>query len=316
MAIFLQDKKRMKLFTAGMLLSGILLGQTPEQDEGPAAVFRSDSRLVQLHVTVTDPEGHLITNLPQSAFHVYENDAQQQISVFRQEDAPISLGVIIDNSASMREKRDRVNAAALDLVRASNPQDEVFIMSFSDAPAIVQDFTRNRESMESALAKAEPSGATAMRDAVLMAIEHVRRLGQEDKKSVLVVTDGEDNASMTTLDRVVRAAQNYGILVYAVGLLADETERAAKRARSDLDAITLATGGEAFYPKNVAEVDEIAKHVAHDLRNQYTIAYTPSDDRQDGSYRAIRVDVSVPGAIATTRSGYYAPDSNLTSAAH
>jgi len=272
----------------------------------PDAAFRTDTRLVEVHATVTDQAGHLLTDIPQSAFRIYEDDVEQQIKLFSREDAPISLGLIIDNSASMGPKRAKVAAAALALVRASNPSDEVFIMKFDDRPAMVQDFTHDIGRMEAALQKLDATGATAMRDTLLPASEHLKRLAKNDKKVLLVVTDGEDNASIQGIDRVVRSAQQGGILVYAIGLLTEESPRAAERARRDLDILTLEAGGEVFYPKELSEINGIADHVAHDLRNQYTIAYNPSNQASDGAFRKIRVTVDVPGALVRARSGYYA----------
>ncbi len=282
-------------------------------DDGDA-IFRSDARLVEVHATVTDADHKLLPDLPRSAFQIYENDVQQEIKVFRREDAPVSLGLVIDNSASMLMRRAQVAAAALDLVRASNKDDEVFVMTFNDKPALVQDFTHDIRQLEKSLNKIDSTGATAMRDALLLGVEHLKRLAKSDKKVLLVVTDGQDNSSLERLAPLVRAAQQDGILIYAIGLLAGEDAKSAALAKRDMDALTLATGGEVFYPTALSEVDEIAEHVARDLRNQYTIAYDPSDQRQDGTYRRIRVTVNVPGAIVQTRTGYYADSSGGQSA--
>jgi Ca-activated chloride channel homolog len=251
----------------------------------------------------------LITDLPQSAFKIYENDRLQEMKVFKREDAPVSLGLIIDSSGSMQPKRMQIAAAALTLVRASNPEDEVFIMTFNDKPALVQDFTHDIHQLESAL-KFETGGATAMRDALLLGVDHLKRLAANEKKVLLVVTDGEDNSSFEELNRLVRVAQQRDILIYAIGLLSEESERSAARAKKDLDSLTLATGGEVFYPRELSEVDEIARHVARDLRNQYTIAYSPADEKQDSTYRRIRIDVNWPGAVVKARTGYFADPSS------
>ena len=193
------------------------------------------------------------------------------------------------------------------LVRASNPGDEVFIMNFNEKPTIAQDFTHDIQSLELVLGKIDSNGPTAMRDALAMGLEHLKRLAKNDKKVLLVVTDGEDNSSMETLEKVSRRAGQSGVLIYAIGLLSDNDQRDAARAKRDLDALTLETGGEAFSPKELSEVDGIARHVAHDLRNQYTIAYSPTDQRQDGTFRKIHVAVSSPAdAVVRTRTGYYA----------
>jgi VWFA-related protein len=280
---------------------------TPQQAaEDGDAVFRSDTRLVEVHATVTEPTGRLLTTLPRSAFRIFENDVPQEIKVFKREDAPVSLGLIIDNSASMLVRHAQVAEAALKLVRASNKDDEVFIMTFNDKPALVQDFTHDIRQLEKSLNTIDSAGATAMRDAVSLGVEHLNRLAKNDKKVVLVVTDGEDNSSVEETGRVVRAARQDDILVYAIGLLTSETAHSAAVAKRDLDALTMETGGEAFYPKALSEVDDIAEHVAQDLRNQYTIAYNPTNQAQDGTFRKIKVTVDVPGAMVKTRTGYYA----------
>lgn len=292
-----------------LLLCAAARAQQPNSANPPEeeTVFRSDTRLVELHATVTDKNGVLLTDLPQSAFQVFENDAPQEIKVFRREDVPVSLGLIIDNSASMGNKRDKVASAALALVRASNPNDEVFIMKFSDQPSLARDFTRNIQELEGGLKKIDPSGTTAMRDALTMGIEHLKHGAVNDKKVLLVVTDGNDNSSLETLDHLLQSAQQSGVLIYGIGLLSEEEPREAARAKKALDTLTAATGGEVFYPKELAEVDDIAHHVAHDLRNQYILAYNPVNQRQDGSFRRIRVTVREPaGAVVKTRSGYYA----------
>jgi Ca-activated chloride channel family protein len=276
----------------------------PPQEE---AVFSSETRLVVLHATVADRNGHLLTDLPQSAFHVFENGAEQQIKVFHREDIPVSIGLIIDNSASMNTKRQKVESAALGLVRASNPQDEVMIVSFNYDPVLDVDFTSDIATMERGIARTDSRGATAMRDAIKMALDYVRQHASRDKKVLLVVTDGNDNISKATLDEVVREAQRADVLVYAIGLLSEEDKKEARLARRALDAITVATGGQAFYPKELAEVAPLAQRIAHDIRNQYTIAYGPSNQALDGTFRRIQVIANAPGhPVVRTRSGYYA----------
>jgi Ca-activated chloride channel family protein len=269
--------------------------------------FRTDTRLVDLHATVVDRDGRLVLGLPQSAFSVYENGVKQEIKVFRQEDAPVSLGLIIDNSASMHDKRAKVGSAALGLVAASNPDDEVFIMNFSDQPTLERDFTNNIKALEETLKKIDSKGETAMRDALLMGIEHLRHGAKREKKVLLVVTDGEDNNSVETIDHLVQTAQQNGVLIYAIGLLSDEDPRTAERAKKQLDLLTFTTGGQSWYPKEVSEVDGIAREVAHEVRNQYALAYTSSNQALDGTFRKIRAEVKAPGdPKVRTRTGYWA----------
>jgi len=269
-------------------------------------VIRAETRLVPLSVTVAD-SSHLVTTLPQSAFQVYENDVLQPIKMFKREDVEISLGLIIDNSGSMREKRAQVATAALNLVKDSNPGDEVFIVNFNDEPNIDAEFTSDQAKMSQALTKIDSRGGTAMRDAIHMAITHLKEKARKEKKVILVVTDGNDNASRRKLEEVVREAQNSGVLLYAIGLLAQELPAEAAKAKTAIDSLTEATGGEAFYPTTLDEVDRIAHHVAHDLRNQYSIAYSPTNEKLDSSYRQIKVVVTGPSnLVARTRNGYYA----------
>ena len=287
----------------------------PQVEEG-GAVFRADTRVVVLPVTVMDKTGHLVTNLPREAFTVYENNAVQEIHNFKREDVPVSMGLIIDNSGSMRDKRAKVEASALALVKDSNPQDEVFVVNFNDEAfndlPHGKDFTSDIKEMEEALTRIDSRGGTAMRDAIRMSIDHLKEKAHKDKKVLVVVTDGNDNSSLVSLENLVKASQQSGVLTYAVGLLTEEERREAKRAERALQALAEATGGEAFFPKDLAEVDRIAHQVARDIRNQYTIVYTPANPTMDGTFRQIKVTVKAPGnPTVRTRSGYYAtPDAN------
>jgi len=295
--------RRNKAAAAAVLLLPLsVLGQEPS-----GAVFRADARLVVLHATVLDKNGKYVMNLPRTAFKVYEDGIEQQIKVFRREDVPVSLGLVIDNSGSMRDKRLKVEVAAVALVKASNPQDEVFVVNFNDDAYLDVDFTSDIRKMEEGLARIDSRGGTAMRDALSLSIDHLKQKGKHDKKVILVVTDGNDNTSEITLERLVQRAQQSEVLVYAIGLLNEEERREARRARRALDAITQATGGQAYYPKDPDEVNRICLQVAHDIRNQYIIGYSPSNPALDGSFRQIRVSVNAPNRpVVRTRTGYYA----------
>jgi VWFA-related protein len=278
-----------------------------EQSDAADTVFSSDTRLVPLNVTVTDRNGHLVTNLPQSAFQVFENGVLQQIKIFKREDVPVSLGLIIDNSGSMREKRQSVESAALALVKDSNPMDEVFVINFNDEVYLDTDFTSDVQKMEQGLTKIDSRGGTAMRDAIKLSAEHLKQRAKRDKKVILVVTDGNDNASVESLDSLIKHCEQDDILIYAIGLLTEEDKREAKKAQRALNELTELTGGAVFYPKELSEVERIAHQVAHDLRNQYTIAYTPTNTALDGTFRTVKVMVKGPGnPVARTRTGYYA----------
>jgi VWFA-related protein len=241
---------------------------------------------------------------------------RQQIRVFKREDLPVSLGLIIDNSGSMRAKRASVEAAALALVKDSNPQDEVFIVNFNDI-AYLDDpggkaFTSDIEEMKQALTRIDSRGGTAMRDAVQMSLDHLKANAHKEKKVLVMVTDGVENSSTVSrsLEELVRNARQSGVVIYCVGLLTEEEKRDAVAAKRQLNALAEATGGETFYPRDVSEVDRIAHEVARDIRSQYTIAYSPSNANMDGAYRRIKVTVHAPGSpTPRTRTGYFAsPD--------
>jgi Ca-activated chloride channel family protein len=293
-----------------------LQGQQTKPTE-TTPVFKSDTRLVVCHTTVVDKANHLVTDLPKTAFTVFENDQKQEISIFRREDVPVSMGLIIDNSGSMRPKRSSVEAAALALIQDSNPQDEVFVVNFNDTAYIDnphgKPFLTDVEEMKEALVRIDSRGGTAMRDAIQESIDWLKK-AHKDKKVLVVITDGVDNSSdevANNLENVVRSARQSDVVIYCVGLLNEEIKRDASRARRELKALTEASGGEVFYPKEVSEVGPIAHQVAKDIRSQYTISYTPTNAAMDGTFRRIRMVVRAPGnPTPRTRTGYYAtPDS-------
>ena len=281
-------------------------GQAPDSDAG-VFVFRKEVDEVVLHATVFDDKQHFVTNLEKNAFTVFEDGRPQTITSFRHEDIPVSIGIVVDNSGSMREKRQKVNAAALNLVRASNPNDEVFVVNFNDEYYLDQDFTANVNRLKEALEKIEARGGTALFDAVVASADWLKHAKLE-KKVILVVTDGEDTASAQSLEQAVRRLQaENGPTVYAIGILGDEEH--PKRARRALQVMADRTGGIAFFPKTLDEVDAISRSVAHDIRNQYTIGYKPTSPRSRGGYRSVKVDARAGGygkLVVRTKSGYYA----------
>ena len=296
------------LFALLLFFSLTYAQEPPPQDD--VATFKTDVRLVPLQVTVADKNGKLLTNIPQSAFKVLENGVEQPIKLFRREDVPVSMGIIIDNSGSMNNKRAKVATASLDLVKASNPQDEVFIVNFNDDAYLDCPFTSDIKKLEEALEKIDAKGGTAMRDAISMSIDYVKDHGKKDKKVLLVVTDGNDNTSNESLEQLVRKARQSEILVYSIGLLNEEEPREANKAKRALKALAEASGGLDYYPKDLAEVDKITPQVAHEIRNQYILGYLPTNSVLDGSFRRISVSVKGYGNVnVRTRNGYYAtPD--------
>ena len=283
-------------------------GEAPQSEQNGVYVFKKQVEEVVLHATVVDEHQRLVTNLDRSAFTVFEDGRPQQITSFRHEDIPVALGIVIDNSGSMRDKRSAVNQAAINLVKASNPKDEVFIVNFNDEYYLDQDYTADLGKLQEALERIEARGGTALYDAVVASAEHLKKSALLEKKVLLVVTDGEDNSSRESLEQAIRriAAQN-GPTVYTIGILgSDSHEKRAKRALSE---IAEQTGGVAFFPRDLSEVDSITRTVARDIRNQYTIGYKPTNPQSRGGYRTVRVEARARGygkLQVRTRSGYYA----------
>ena len=294
----------MRLVVCALSLLFTAQGQPPEKV--PETTFRIGTDLVVLNVSVFDSSGKILKGLPQSAFTVYENNVKQEVSVFRQEDVPVSLGLLIDSSASMESKKERVASADLAMVKASNPKDEVFIVAFNDEADVIQDFTGDVNVLEKALHGMRAHGGTAMRDAVLLAIDHLRGKASRDKRVLVVITDGEDNSSISTAQRVIEAAHQSNVIVYAIGLLGEEQHASAERAKAQLDGLTTATGGRSWFLPDVDSIAAVTPEIAHEIRNQYVVGYTSSNPAKDGTFRTIRVEVNVPGATVRTRSGYYA----------
>jgi len=282
-----------------------------QSPQGPAAndngvfVFHATAQEVTLHATVVDERNRLITNLAKGDFAVFENSQPQQIRSFRQEDIPVAMGIVIDNSGSMREKREEVNKAALNLVKASNPDDQVFVVNFSDEYYLDQEFTSDVKKLQAALEHVESRGGTALYDAIVASADYLIKSPLQ-RKVIFVVTDGEDDASQESLEQAVHhLQQENGPTVYAIGLLGQEKARKARRA---LEILADRSGGISYFPPSLAEVDDISRSIAHDIRNQYTITYTPTTPKNVGGFRTIHVDARArpyKKLTVRTRSGYY-----------
>ncbi|MBI2817951.1 MAG: VWA domain-containing protein [Acidobacteria bacterium] len=273
--------------------------------------LKVEADLVVLNATVLDKNSRPVTDLAQSDFRVFENGMEQKLKVFKREDIPVSVGIMVDNSGSMRDKRRGVNAAALKFVRTSNPLDEVFIVNFNDEAFLDADFTDNIKLLEEGLEKIDSRGGTALYDALEMSLKYLVDKGTRDKKVLLVVTDGEDNASRASLEQVVKQVQRSDVMIYTVGLLADEGGSSLRRAKRALEAFSKASGGSAFFPKNPSEVDSIATNISNDIRNQFVLAYTPTNAAHDGTFRKVEVKVNsrkYGKLMVRTRTGYYAKE--------
>jgi Ca-activated chloride channel family protein len=286
-----------RLFAALVPLVAALLQSQP--------AFRAETRLVVLHATVRNARGELVTGLERRAFTVYENGKPQPITIFRADDIPVSLGLLIDNSGSMRTLRAEVEAAALALARASNPQDEIFVVNFNDKARIDVPFTSDVRVLEAGIGRVDSIGGTAMRDAIDTAQTYLAAHATRDRKVLLVITDGIDNASVAARDRLEKDADARDTMIFAVGLFGDESR--ASEGRHELNELAVRTGGIAYYPAAVDRIGAIALEIARQIRNQYTIAYAPLNQALDGTYRTIRVSVAGDDHLSIrTRPGYRA----------
>ena len=267
--------------------------------------FRAETRLVVIHATVRNPRGELVTNLERDAFRVFESGKRQPITLFRRDDIPVSLGLLIDNSGSMRLLRSKVEAAAVALARASNPQDEIFVLNFNDKANLDVPFTSHVADLEAGIGRVDSIGGTAMWDAIDRAQSYLSERGTRERRVLVVITDGIDNASAATRDQIEKQAEQRDTVIFAVGLFGDEGR--VKQGRHELDRLADRTGGIAYYPAGIDQIGEVALEIPRQIRNQYTIAYAPGNQALDGTYRAIRVTVASPEALSVrTRAGYRA----------
>jgi Ca-activated chloride channel family protein len=283
----------------------------PGQDRAgqPTYVLHQNVQEVLLYCTVLDHRGNLITDLDRPAFKVFESKTAAPIVHFSHQDVPVSLALVLDDSGSMTEKRSAVQSAAVDLIKASNPEDETSVTNFADTAYLDQDFTSDLSRLQTALRQSKTvSGGTALFDTLIGAADHLTEASHHSKQVIVVVTDGRDNASAADLSAAIRRVQTTnGPVIYTIGLLYDVPSSDARRARHDLQAISDETGGIAFFPTSVTEVDRIAAEVAKDIRNQYSIAYRPPSGSSSEPYRTITVEASAPAhgkLTVRTRKGY------------
>src|ERR1700723_359386 len=286
--------------------------QAPSSDDHK---LRADVELVVLHVTVADDRGEFVADLPQGNFRVFEQNIEQKLSFFSRDDLPVTMGLVVDNSGSMREKRAQVNTAAMTFVRTSNPQDEAFVVNFNDEYYLDTngDFTSEAHELEEALSRIDTRGSTALYDAIAGSLDHLKK-GHKDKRVLLVITDGDDDASRKTFEYTIKVAQQSDAAIYAIGVFSEDDRKHSKgrvrHSKKTLSEIAAATGGLAYFPDNLEQVQAICAQVARDIRNQYELGYYPSNSAKDGTFRTVQVQVlgsKGHGKLAVrTRAGYYA----------
>jgi Ca-activated chloride channel homolog len=277
----------------------------PANDQSGMFVFKKQIEEVVLHATVTNEQRQLVPSLDKSAFTVFDNGVPQTITSFRREDVPVAMGIVIDNSGSMRDKRAKINQAVLNLIRASNSKDEIFVVNFSENPYLDQDFTSDVNLLQAALHQVSLRGSTALYDAVVASSLHLDNAPLE-KKVLLVITDGQDNMSRETLEEASRRLQKpNGPTVYAIGLLGNGLQRSGREA---LQNLAERSGGVAYFPETLDQVDDITRTVARDIRSQYMIAYRPQNQNAKPQYQSVRVEAHANGygkLTVRTKSGYF-----------
>jgi len=269
---------------------------------------------------VVDKKGQMINNLAEKDFRVLEDGVPQKLSVFSHADIPVTMGIDIDDSGSMRDKRAAVNEAALTFVKTSNPDDQVFVVNFNDEYYLDTpgSFASNMEELKAALAKIDSRGGTALYDAVYASLDHLK-IGNRDKKALLIISDGEDNASRYSFAQLLQHAQQSNAVIYCIGLLGEEHPGGLfkihgggdKRAAKILKQLAQATGGKAYFPRSLDQVEPICVTIARDIRNQYTLAYYPTNPKKDGTFRQVEIKLDnrydEKHYLVRTRPGYYAP---------
>jgi VWFA-related protein len=273
-------------------------------------VLHADVEEVVLNATVLEGT-HLVENLKKENFQVFEDGVKQNIISFQHTDLPVSIGLVVDNSGSMYRKRPSVNKAALDLIAASNPQDEAFVVNFSDEAFIDQEFTADVNKLRDGLSHIDSRGGTALYDAVVASADKLAGDAKRPKQVLILITDGEDNASTLNLEQTIRRVQQLsGPVIYSIGLLfGDEMSRGeVKHARRALEMLSTETGGVAFFPKSMEQIDEIAAEVARDIRSQYTIGYHSTKPTTEEGFRRVQVTAEAKGTSklnVRTRTGYF-----------
>ena len=287
-----------------------LPGTSVQKGNNGMYIYRTNVDEVLLDVTVINEKGETVNDLTQKNFRVWENGVPQTINSVEHEDSPVSMGILVDNSGSMRDKRAAVNAAAFKFLRDSNPADETFVVNFNDHAYLDQGLTTSLTALDRGLSRFDSKGYTALYDAVAASADELSHHGKRRNQVLLIITDGADDASRLTLQQAIRRVQNLGgPVVYAIGLTYEDDRRDAEKARSDLQALADQTGGVAYFPRSLQDVGAIADQVARDIREQYVVDYHSSDPFSNGGYRTVHVEASGHGhgrLYVRTKRGYYA----------
>jgi VWFA-related protein len=295
------------VFFLTQCVSGAQDSHSPPERPSEEFTLTINANMVLLSATVLDRHNALVSGLVQDDFRVYEDGVLQPLRFFSHEDIPVTAGILVDNSASMGSKRSDVIASAMAFARSSNPQDQMFVVHFSDRVsfglAAGTQFTDRPEMLLAALSNIHAAGQTALYDGIAAGLEHLKR-GKSEKKVLILIADGDDNASKSSLAQIIEMAKQSSAIIYAIGIF---DEQDGDQKPGVLKRLARETGGEAFFPESSSELGVICKEIARDIRNQYMLAYVPRTEEKAGSYRTIEVKASAPhhGSLhVRTRAGY------------
>src|SRR5215470_8241455 len=290
--------------------------QADEQIVGKEGVIKVETDLVLLDVTVVDQNNTPNMSLKKEDFSVYEDKVKQAIESVSREEAPVSFGMVIDTSGSMKSKLQSVSDAAVSLIKQMRRDDEAFVASFKAEAELVQEFTDDKRELEDAIGELYTSGGTALLDAIIATADYAQGKGKRRRKALVVISDGLERNSSSKEKEVMEAIKEDEVQVYLVGFIDEEMEEKslfgrspAKKAKDLLSRIADDSGGQAYFPKDISEIPAIAAQIAKDLRTQYVVSYYPSNEKRDGTFRTVQVSVNSQGSrklIARTRRGYYA----------
>jgi len=293
------------VISAALLSPIVLRGQDPTQKREPAPLFRVGVETVFIKVSVTDPLNRYVTGLEKDHFKIYEDKVEQSIYHFAQHSAPISVGILFDTSGSMKDNIHTARNSIMRFLEAGNPEDEWFLISFNQRTSLLQDFTSQSAEIRNEISFSKPGGRTALYDAVYMGLDETRD-ARNDKKALILITDGEDNSSRYSSSEVREFAKESDVQIYAIG-----EQGKLGYGRSEIQNIVSITGGRAFFPNNFNELDYYIDLIHAELRNQYILGYTPTNKKHDGKWRKLQIKLDppegLPKLIVHAKEGYYAP---------
>jgi len=307
---------------APVMLAGFAQQQEAQQAQEPAdkpqKPIRIDVDLVLVTATVTDPQNRFVTGLEQENFQVFEDRVEQKIEYFSSEDVALTVGIVFDVSGSMKDKLSTARDAAVTFLKTGNPDDEYFLVSFASRPEVVEDFTTDISRLQNHLIFTPAKGMTALYDSVYVGLEKLKD-GSNSKKALLLITDGEDNRSRYTFSNVKEFVKEQDVQIYSIGIVNDWNSQlgSGRTGRALVEELSELTGGRAYFPDSVYELEDICTKIAIELKNQYVLGYRSTNEAKNGKWRNLRVRVNPPKGLphlnVRAKSGYYGPTGDGTS---